>query len=603
MKQTISNKLLRSGVTVFLLILSIIFAGQVCIFILKKTSNKIVIEYNELEVVKDYELTLHKILTCLNSYSTDGNITEKANFLKLLKTANKNLEKCKVVITKRHDVDLLFQYDHEIAKIKMLGYQFFTLDYSDNKVELIQLKNHISEIINHGIKNLEELEKETNTEIEEYVLINHRAINHSVITIIALGLFILLVVSIGGFNLIKEITIPINKLIKATKLIREGNLNTTIAVKSDNEFKLLADNFNAMILDLMSTTVSRNYYDNILKSMIDPLIVTDKNGNIETMNMPAVFLLGYNKHELNGTNFEKLFYDHDSSDDQKMNIRSLNKQKSLTLDKFMLAKDKRMIPVQVSGSKIQNSINENEGYVIVAHDLTVQKHNEKLIQTSQKERLNAINEAQEKERLRIATDLHDGLGQILTAISYSLQNCLTEQKEPSKEMNDKLTDIQKQLDNAITESKNIARNLIPIVLNDFGLSVALKNLVNELNTKTKTKFNFNHFNFKERIDPKLEKTIYRICQEALNNIIKHAKAESVEIQLVKHPDIIVLVIEDDGQGFNYKKYKTQSSSRGIGLISMRERVKSFNGEFSLNSNKQGTEIIIELPYSNNHEKN
>jgi len=108
---------------------------------------------------------------------------------------------------------------------------------------------------------------------------------------------------------------------------------------------------------------------------------------------------------------------------------------------------------------------------------------------------------------------------------------------------------------------------------------------------------FNAFDFDERIDQKLEKALFRISQEALNNIIKHSKAKNAIFQLFKADDLITLTIEDDGIGFDPENLNEQN--KGIGLLSIKERVYSFNGTLTMNSRiNEGTELIIEIPQSN-----
>jgi len=110
------------------------------------------------------------------------------------------------------------------------------------------------------------------------------------------------------------------------------------------------------------------------------------------------------------------------------------------------------------------------------------------------------------------------------------------------------------------------------------------------------KFTFNSYDFNDRIDPKLEKALYRICQESLNNIVKHAKAKNANYQLFRALGSITLVIDDDGIGFDQKLHESGKLNTGIGLISIQERVASFDGTFSIESQPgKGTEIIVEIP--------
>lgn len=259
----------------------------------------------------------------------------------------------------------------------------------------------------------------------------------------------------------------------------------------------------------------------------------------------------------------------------------------------------KRIPALISCSVLKTNSGKSDGLIIVGHDLTIKKEIEKKLENSRKQRQIDINEAQEEERLRIATDLHDGLGQMLTAVSYTtqeFQNIITVNIDEKEKL---IAKMQDQIDRAIKESKNLAHNLIPIVLKDFGLKVAINDLIERANEMYNIHFSFNAFDYDERIDVKLEKALYRICQESLNNIVKHSEAKEANYQIFKQDNLIVLVIDDDGVGFNIKPLE-EKGIVGIGLISMRERVHAFGGNFSINSQiGNGTEIIIEIPCRKN----
>lgn len=260
-------------------------------------------------------------------------------------------------------------------------------------------------------------------------------------------------------------------------------------------------------------------------------------------------------------------------------------------------KNGKQIPALISCALLKTDAGQVEGLVIVGHDLTAREKIKKKLDHIRKQKQIDIYEAQEEERMRFATELHDGLGQILTAISYSTQELQNLDSVSSAERENLMQKIQIQIETAIRESKNIAHDLIPIVLKDFGLIVAIKNLIERANDLYETQFTFNSYDFEGRINPKLEKSIYRICQETLNNIVKHAQAKTANYQIFNQDEIIVLVIDDDGIGFDLNNWD-QPGAKGIGIISIRERVNAFEGSISIDSQPgKGTEIIIEIPYS------
>ncbi len=196
----------------------------------------------------------------------------------------------------------------------------------------------------------------------------------------------------------------------------------------------------------------------------------------------------------------------------------------------------------------------------------------------------SIIDAQEKERQRIATDLHDGLIQTLTAAAYKAESSVHDLD---------FIAVKSLIDEAITETHNIAHNILPPLLKEFGLVPALKSLSEEIKTQSGINIVFQSYEFTGRVNNKLELTLYRITQEALHNVQKHAEAKNVKVQLIQHPDTLVLIIEDDGKGFDVS---TPPAGKGMGLMNIEERAKAFNGNVSINSSAEmGTEIIVEIP--------
>ncbi|TSA24811.1 PAS domain S-box protein [bacterium] len=205
--------------------------------------------------------------------------------------------------------------------------------------------------------------------------------------------------------------------------------------------------------------------------------------------------------------------------------------------------------------------------------------------------------AQEEERRRIAREIHDSLGQMLTAIKFNveiLEDAAALQLEDDR---NRMVDIKSLLDNAMAEAREISYNLMPSVLVDFGLVPALQFLVEQFSKSNELTVEVHTNGVEGRLDPSVEVGLYRIAQEALNNIAKHADARQINVQLIGDSNSIKLIIEDDGKGFHTSRFEPRSGQRhGMGLVSMRERAASFNGLFVLDSRPgHGTEIIVEIP--------
>jgi len=351
------------------------------------------------------------------------------------------------------------------------------------------------------------------------------------------------------------------------------------------------------MLDIIDrTTVSEVYLKSIIDNLFGALVVTDRQCNIRSINNATLKLLGYNETELIGKPLMFLFNKDSQNHPQPVTEKIDLEQLAFFIRKHsqMFSKSRLPIPVFITCTILKNTDNTMDGLVLVVHDLTEQKANEEKIERIRKDRVIAINEAQEQERMHIATDIHDGLGQMLTSISYSIQKL-----NESRYDTDTIQNIQNQIDAAILETRILSHNLIPLALKDFGLISAMRNLIERANQLNDTLFIFNAYDFEGRIDPKLEKTIYRICQESLNNIVKHAKASKATFQLFKTNEQITLVIEDNGIGFDTDIISDEQSGRGIGLMSIRERIATYSGTFTIDSKQgKGTELLIEIPCKN-----
>jgi signal transduction histidine kinase len=213
-------------------------------------------------------------------------------------------------------------------------------------------------------------------------------------------------------------------------------------------------------------------------------------------------------------------------------------------------------------------------------------------------------QAQDDERRRIAREIHDGLGQMLTAIKFNLE-ILEDMITPGKDERERIDDMKNLLDSVMKEAREISYNLMPSVLDDFGLAPALQLLSEQFANRTNVKVQFQAHGITDRFDPNLEIGLYRIAQESLNNISKHAEATEVNLQIINHNNGIRLVIEDNGKGITTQPSLIRATGKGgMGLPGMRERASSIGGSLTIDSTpNNGTLITVEVPLlkSRNHE--
>jgi two-component system, NarL family, sensor kinase len=207
----------------------------------------------------------------------------------------------------------------------------------------------------------------------------------------------------------------------------------------------------------------------------------------------------------------------------------------------------------------------------------------------QKELTGAVVKGQDEERKRIAKDLHDGLGTLLSTARINVNTL--EDKIPAGNENKKLFDNALQIiDKLNSEVRHIAQNLMPETLNEFGLVAALEELIDTVNRTGKLKIIFKHYKLTNELEKQLEINLYRIVQEIVNNAIKHSKATQLSMELVQHEDSMVLLTEDNGTGF------TPENQAGMGIKNIQARLNVFNGILHIDSNpNNGTTTTIEIP--------
>ena len=194
-------------------------------------------------------------------------------------------------------------------------------------------------------------------------------------------------------------------------------------------------------------------------------------------------------------------------------------------------------------------------------------------------------DGQERERARIARDLHDGLGAMLTTMKLKLSKSLD---------GDASEEFRKLLDDAIREARNLSRNLMPSVLMDFGIYEALEQLceATEKNTGFKVQFNSERDNGQTRLEKPRQVHVYRIVQEAINNAIKHSGGTSITVSVTEFDDQMNLYMKDDGTGFDTTRL---GQFEGIGFKNIKERTEILNGQLVVDSSPDGTIIEVDFP--------
>lgn len=206
--------------------------------------------------------------------------------------------------------------------------------------------------------------------------------------------------------------------------------------------------------------------------------------------------------------------------------------------------------------------------------------------------IDAMIAGQEKERKRIAEDLHDDLGSVLTTLKLHFENFKTnkkKQKFSEDELIDKTEDL---LDEAYTKVRGIAHAKNSGVIANQGLLVAIESMAEKISASKKIKIDVVDHGLENRLENSLELTIFRIIQELITNIIKHAEAKHATIHLTNHDKTLNIMVEDDGKGFNASKI----SKKGMGIHSIDKRIEHLDGTMTIESEiEKGTTVIIDIP--------
>ena len=207
--------------------------------------------------------------------------------------------------------------------------------------------------------------------------------------------------------------------------------------------------------------------------------------------------------------------------------------------------------------------------------------------------LKAVIDSTEAERRRLAGELHDGVGQQLAGLRFQLDDVATRIVERAPDEKLRVSGLISALDEASRDVRGIAHNLRPRALDDLGLAPALGDMLHKALDRPGFTLSYEHFGLDARLPQHVEVGVYRIAQELVNNIIKHAEARTVNVQLFKNKGNLVLLVEDDGKGMG------DHARKGLGLLSMHDRARAMNGlmDFS-DAPENGTIVTLRLPLSN-----
>ncbi|MEQ8907840.1 MAG: tetratricopeptide repeat protein [Vicingaceae bacterium] len=205
--------------------------------------------------------------------------------------------------------------------------------------------------------------------------------------------------------------------------------------------------------------------------------------------------------------------------------------------------------------------------------------------------MQAVFEAQEDERKRISKDLHDGIGQQLSGLKMAFQKLSGELKSSVPEKQKELEKLSGILHDSADEVRSISHQMMPKALTELGIIEAIDDMLEKSLGNSSISYEFEHFGIENRLNERVEVSLYRISQELINNIMKHSEAKKVAVQLFKNKGKVILIVEDNGKGI-----KKGQVSDGHGLLNIKSRLNSIHGEVNYEPSPQsGTIATVRIP--------
>ncbi|MEI6059836.1 MAG: sensor histidine kinase [Bacteroidota bacterium] len=269
-----------------------------------------------------------------------------------------------------------------------------------------------------------------------------------------------------------------------------------------------------------------------------------------------------------------------------LNIKTVVSVKRLS-DNLANSEKGSLSHIDIKGTGVFAELNQ----AVANISLRIRKQETEL-QHEKLRRLRSVIDGQDQERNRLSRELHDGIGQSLIAVKLQLENAETQNYSM---MRAGIDAAKSMIDLTIEDVRRVCNALLPAALSEFGIVSTLRALCSELSSLAGFKAVFENAGSVDRISKKSQIYIYRIAQEALNNITKHARATEVSMKLVRENNIVTLEVTDNGKGFIFDPV---CFAQRNGLQNMRERTLLLQGEFLVNSEPgKGTTIKVSIPYT------
>jgi PAS domain S-box-containing protein len=327
---------------------------------------------------------------------------------------------------------------------------------------------------------------------------------------------------------------------------------------------------------------SEEKYRKLFEESSDCIFITDKAGNFLDINMAGNKLFKSCQTPLVSLNLLALI---NKQQEKKQFLQKIKKNKSIANFAMQLkCLDKSAIDCLLSASIIEGANKKTIGYRGIIKDISIQKETEKLV-------LKTIVNTQEAERKRFAKDIHDSLGQQLSAIKFYLGTSVAStQDEKQKSL---LIKANAALVTTLADMRNICFNLMPKTLENFGLAASIKELCKQTEVNEKLSFSIKEDNNFPLLNKQLEISLFRVVQEFINNSLTHSTANKITIELLQKHNTVIIILNDNGKGFYVA---AAMKKNGMGLRNVQSRILPYNGEIFITSTPgKGTQYKIIIP--------
>ncbi|MBN1599303.1 MAG: hypothetical protein JW894_13495 [Bacteroidales bacterium] len=333
---------------------------------------------------------------------------------------------------------------------------------------------------------------------------------------------------------------------------------------------------------MRSSRISYNTLDilsAILASIPIGVISVDTTGNISLINAHSKKLLDIDTdlEEITGTNISKYLTEVPELS-EKIRKGISTGFKSFNLESVQL----NDVTLNIKGRPF------SDGLIITVENITKLVDNEA-------ESIQYVLEGQENERRRLAKEIHDGIGPLLSAVKLNIESLSEAIEKTEPKATTTLENITEIIDSISNDLRSISHDLMPRLLDKFGLNSAFENLCTQINASGKAEIHFiSNMEAGVRFDKFVELNLYRIGQELLHNTLKHSSASEIHFQLIRHKESLVLMIEDNGRGFDTSEL--ENDDFGIGLKNIDTRARALRGDVIIDSKiGRGTSITVEIP--------